>query len=224
MLNYYVTDIDLNNPSFKWSQVLQCTYECDNLEKIYSSFKYSKNKLVMRYNSGQINLTELNIGLREVVNKLELAFPNSFNASIGRLGYYSERLLGLLYMQGKVAIEGYNAEETAKDRLALSVQAKVDREKELERLKQQEELEHKSELLRREANRTPITVGMKFKSKKELIKAFEGVFPQFIGGTVKRWEFIKDFIVVEKVEVKEGSANTVWEVKEVVREGGRRWK
>jgi hypothetical protein len=225
MLNYYLTATDLEDTNFKWSKVLQLDYNSPNGARVAGLFGGSRRKVISKYKSGNIDIIECNAKIRDIVTSLESKFPEDFRGKRGELGYYSATLLGKLYLQGLVTIT-HNAKEIFEAKIQEEKETQEQQKalaKEIAQAKEiEKQLEEAHTLARQEANRIPVIVGMRFPSKKMLIKAYLELLPEGTK-TSKQWEEVNKLLVVEQVPHETYSKCLEWIVRDIIVEGGRKW-
>lgn len=154
---------------------------------------------------------------------MALEFPEDFPKE-DELGWYSLKVLGRLYKEGRCTIEGWDYLAEREERKRKLAEEKLIKLEKIRIDKEEQTARDKSlliELLEDEKNRKAVIEGMTFSSKHLLEAAFIGLFDiSYTQKLVK--ELIKEHIEVEYVKLEDAS-HKVYRVIKVHKEGARKW-
>ena len=200
----------------KWSsKILGCDFQVNCA--MGRVLKQKTVSIVEAARGGAISMEEFNRLLQDKVLEIELEYPDCFSIKEAkRLGWYELQTLADYYKQGRVSIDGWSFEQALQEKQELQrqVRARLEVEAQLQRL----ELEEKVRLA--EEARLPVVVGMTFRSKNAVLKAYREEINKALEGE-KKTMVAKEQLLATFVSIK--WETTCWRVLEVYKEGGRAW-
>ena len=221
-LRYRLTKEDVRKGN-KWvSKVLQNTYtDLGTSDKLFLDITNYASRIVRT----GVSEDKLNEMVYDRVELLKEKFPDRFPPE-GTLGWYEKNRLCELFLEGRVAVDGLRYEEILerqKEEVRVkeeTVRRKLEEEEKERRLKEEEAARVLAE---KEVKRKEVVVGMLFRRKDGLVRAFVEVYPKGVALSRIAKE-LPSLIEVEWVDcVVNGIKRKVWEVKGV-KEVGRAWE
>lgn len=221
-LRYRLTKEDVKKGN-KWvSRVLQNTYaEIRYSDPLFVDITWYTSKL-LRSGVDEDKLNEL---VYERVELLKEKFPDRFPPE-GTLGWYEKNRLCELFLEGKVVVDGLRYEEILarqEEEIRIRDAAREQKRKEVEEEANRVAEEGARLLAEKEAKRKEVVVGMLFRRKDGLVRAFIEAYPKKTAVSRIAKE-LPSLVEVEWVNyVVNGIKRKVWEVKGV-KEVGRAWE
>jgi len=217
MIYYEVTRQDLMKAStFKWWIVTQPIHNAPHWREIQAEFyrfiRGMKDQVLYK----RITIEEANIEIRKEVLRLTAKYPKDFPKA-NELGEYSKKILAEKFIAGEITLNNsYDVNVMLSERVALLKAIADDAELVALNKKRAEEAEREASELA-EKSRIPVEIGMLFKTKEAMARAFKHQYPK----DTKMSFIVKEIPNAMEVEHGKHKYNKYsWLVKEVYIEGG----
>jgi hypothetical protein len=106
LLRYEITKQDLYVTKFPYSKVLQHKFNCEHGKTMYVEAKLIISEYI-RTNLRKRDIVLVNEEIYIIVDTLKAKYPDVFED----IGWYSRQILGELYLQGRLTIDGIKAQQ-----------------------------------------------------------------------------------------------------------------